>query len=281
VTGLGASKTDYWDALAHQFQYQQPPLRPCAEDIGIMRKIVGEWNPRHGRPQIKVLLFGVTPEIVNLGWPSGTHLLAVEKSQAMIDVVWPGEIQGQRKAIRGNWFNLDIEDHSFDFVIGDGFLTSLAYPDQYLQMARSIFRWLKPDGLMIARLFASPEKKETLQNILADLKANRISKFDILKWRLAMAIQKNIHQGVAVGDIYRAWMNIGKEIPFFPANTGWRPETMNTIKLYEGRTNAYTFPTVAELNAVFSSAFEPVSTTFPQYDFGHCCPILARRPRIS
>jgi SAM-dependent methyltransferase len=281
VTDFGASEKDYWDALAGQFQYQAPPLRPCAEDIGIMRQIVEEWSLRHDRPQINVLLFGVTPEIVNLGWPPGTRLLAVEKSQAMIDLVWPGKIDGQRKVIRENWFNLDVEEHSFDIIIGDGFLTSLAYPDQYLQIAKSIFRWLKPDGLMIARVFASPEEKETLQNILADLKANRISGFDILKWRLAMAIQKNIRQGVVVGDIYRAWTNIGKEIPFFPAHTGWRPETINTIKLYDGRTNAYTFPTVVELNAVFSSAFDPVSTIFPQYDFGHCCPILVHCPRVS
>jgi hypothetical protein len=140
---------------------------------------------------------------------------------------------------------------------------------------------LKPDGRLIARVFASPEKKETLQNILADLKANRISGFDILKWRLAMALQKNIRRGVVVGDIYRAWTDIGKEIPFFPMRTGWRPETMNTIKLYDGRTNAYTFPTVAELNTVFLPVFDAVSTTIPEYDFGPCCPILVYRPRVS
>lgn len=99
----------YWDLLANQFQHQQSPLRPCAEDIGIIHQIIHEWHERHSAPKPHALLFGVTPEIANLAWPANTFLRAFEKSQAMIDVVWPGDIPNQRQAVCGDWFDAIVE----------------------------------------------------------------------------------------------------------------------------------------------------------------------------
>lgn len=264
----------YWDSLANQFQHQQPPLRPCAEDMRILSAIVHDWHQRHSQPKSRVLLFGVTPEIANLSWPQNTSLLAVEKSQAMIDTIWPGDIHGQRQAVLGNWFDIELKEGSFDFVVGDGFSTGLAYPDQYIQMAGTISKWLKPDGLLIARLFVRTEKKETHEEIMTDLKAGRIARFDILKWRLGMAIQESARQGVIVDEIYRAWNRIEQQWPSLPEEAGWPRPTVNTIKLYEGRGDRYAFPTIKELTDVFSVHLKPISTTIPDYDFGQCCPTL-------
>lgn len=267
----------YWDLLAGQFQHQQPPLRPCAEDAYVIHRIVHDWHRHHSHPRTSALLFGVTPEIANLCWPANTFLLAVEKSQAMIDVVWPGNILDQRQVICGNWFDVQIEKHSIDLVVGDGFLTGLAYPRQYVQIAQTISQWLKPDGLLIARLFICLKKKETMDAIMADLAASRIARFDILKWRLAMAIQETAEQGVKVDDVYRAWSDIENKLPALTEQAGWPRATVNTIKLYEGRGERYVFPTLKELNAAFSPNLEPVSVTIPPYDFGQCCPTLVYR----
>ena len=195
----------YWDSLAHQFQHQQPPLRPCAEDARLLFQAVRDWSERNPRAHYRILLFGVTPEIANLPWPENASLLAIEKSQAMIDLIWPGNIPGRREVVAGNWFDIALKEASFDFVVGDGFSTGFAYPDQYHQIAEIISRWLKPDGLLVTRLFVRPEKEETHEAVLSDLRAGKIKRFDTLKWRLGMAIQQNARQGVFVDDIYRAW----------------------------------------------------------------------------
>jgi hypothetical protein len=272
---------NYWDSLALQFQHQGPPLRPCPEDIQTMRGLVLEWSSRHPRPWTNILLLGVTPEIATLPWPPGTRLLAVEKSQPMIDIVWPGDIPDQRQVICANWFDLRNQEGAFDIVIGDGFLTSMAYPDQYVQISRQASQWLKTDGLLILRAFARPEKKETLKDILADLTANAVPTFDTLKWRLAMAIQNDTARGVAVADIYRAWLDIEIQYPSLPERAGWLRANVDTIKLYDGRPDIYTFPTVNELNQALSVHLEQVSATFPKYPFGNNCPILTYRRKVT
>lgn len=269
----------YWDSLAHQFQHQQSPLRPCAEDMRLLHQIVQDQSVRNSHPHNRALLFGVTPEIATFSWPSNTSLLAIEKSQAMIDLIWPGNIPGRREVKCGNWLDIELEEASFNFVVGDGFLTGFAYPDQCRQIADKISRWLKPDGLLIARLFVRTAKKETHEAILTDLRAGKIKRFDILKWRLGMAIQENVRQGVIVDDIHRAWKRIEAEWPSLPEEAGWPRPTVDTIKLYESRTDRYVFPTIEELNDALSIQLEPVSTTIPDYDFGECCPTLVYRPR--
>jgi SAM-dependent methyltransferase len=268
---------DYWDSLAGQFQHQQPPLRPCAEDTNRIQRVIQDQSRQCPQSNTNALLFGVTPEIVNLSWPANTFLVAVEKSQPMIDLVWPGNILYRRQVIHGDWFGVKLKKHSFDFIIGDGFLTALSYPNEHEQFASRIFQWLKPDGLLIARLFIRPSKKETFAKILADLKASRIARFDILKWRLAMAIQRTTREGVMVDDIYRAWNKIEKDLPHLSEQAGWPRLTVDTIKLYAGRTNHYAFPTIKELKDIFSSRLKLVSITMPAYDFGQCCPILVYR----
>ena len=269
----------YWDLLANQFQHQQSPLRPCAEDIRVIHQIIHDWHHQHSPSGTSVLLFGVTPEIVNLSWPANTFLRAIEKSQAMIDVIWPGNIPKERQVVCNNWLDVTIEEHSLDLVVGDGFLTGLAYPQQYAQIARTISQWLKPGGLFIARLFVRKEEKETMDAIMTDLEAGRIARFDILKWRLAMAIQETAEQGVRMDNIYRAWCDIEKKLPTLLQQAGWPRATVNTIRLYEGRDNRYAFPTIKELDDAFSSCLEQVSVIIPGYDFGQCCPILVYRPK--
>lgn len=268
---------NYWDLLARQFHHQQPPLRPSAEDTAIVSGIVHDWHRTHSPARTNVLLLGVTPEIATLPWLANTSLLAIEQSQAMIDAVWPGNIPHQRKAVLGNWFDIDLKPQSFDLVLGDGFSTGMAYPDQYHNVAKRISQWLRPDGLFVARVFIRPERKETLERILTDLKNGKIRCFDILKWRLGMACQSSVEEGVIVEEIYHAWLAIAKDWPSVAADAGWPQPTVDTIKLYAGCRNRYHFPTIAEITPAFAESLELVSTTFPKYGFGECCPTLVYR----
>jgi hypothetical protein len=270
---------NYWDLLARQFHHQQPPLRPSAEDAAIFSGIIRNWHRTHSPAQTNLLLLGVTPEIASLPLPAHSSLVAIEQSQAMIDIVWPGNIPNQREVLRGNWFDIDLTPRVFDLVLGDGFTTGMAYPDQYRTAAKRISEWLRPKGLLVARLFIRSEKKETHDRILSDLKDRGIRRFDILKWRLGMASQNSVQEGVLVEEIHRAWTDLERDWPSLPEDAGWPRPTVDTIKLYAGRNHRYHFPTIAEISDEFGDRLELVSTTFPKYDFGECCPILVFRRR--
>jgi hypothetical protein len=272
------AQKSYWDLLAPKFQHQQPPLRPCAEDVRIFERVIREQYSRHQRGQTSALMFGVTPEIASLDWPAGTRLLAVEKSQPMINLVWPGNIPGRRDVIHENWFDLSLADCSQEIVIGDGVLTALAWPEQQHVFARMVARWLKTDGRLILRVFVRRLEGETQEEILADLQARRIPTFDILKWRLAMMLQPSVTDGVALDSVYRAWEDLERNHPQLLALTGWPAATMDTIRLYSGRTQRYAFPTMEELTAAFSPFLVPEEIIIPRYEFGQCCPIVICRP---
>ncbi|HEU5125842.1 MAG TPA: class I SAM-dependent methyltransferase [Verrucomicrobiae bacterium] len=264
----------YWDAMAEHFQFQQAPLRPSAEDIELIENTLADWRSRHPSQSLNVLLLGVTPEIAGLNWPENSHLLAIERSRPMIDRFWIGDVPGRRNVRCANWFEVEIPEASIDVVIGDGVLTPLAFPTQYRQMAERIAHWLKPSGILNLRVFARTERAESMSHISADLKAGRIPRFDILKWRIAMALQRDVGGGVMLADIHQAWEKLEREHPLEIENAGWPRQTINTIQLYAGRPARYSFPTVAELDEAFSPALKRQSVRVPKYVFGECCPTL-------
>ncbi|HEY9510407.1 MAG TPA: class I SAM-dependent methyltransferase [Verrucomicrobiae bacterium] len=264
----------YWDAMANHFQFQQPPLRPGAEDIAQIENTIAVWQSHHPGQTLNALLLGVTPEIARLDWPANSHLLAIERSQPMIDRFWIGDIPGRRTVRCTDWFHVEIPEASIDVVIGDGVLTPLTFPTQYRQMAERIARWLKPDGVLNLRVFARTEAAESMSAIVADLKAGRIPRFDILKWRIAMALQRDVLGGVMLAHIHQAWEKLEREHPLEIENAGWPRQTINTIQLYAERPARYSFPTVGELDEAFLPALKRQSITVPKYEFGECCPTL-------
>ena len=94
-TGPEPDGTHHWAAIARQWKQLGPPLRPVAQDIGFYWNAAEKWVRERGAP--RVLLLGVTPELYHLPWPKGTDLLAVDRSQAMIETVWPGP----KEAVQG------------------------------------------------------------------------------------------------------------------------------------------------------------------------------------
>ena len=264
----------YWDAMAKHFQFQQPPLRPSAEDIAQIENTIAVWQSHHPGQPLNALLLGVTPEIARLNWPANSHLLAIERSQPMIERFWIGDIPGRRTVRCTDWFHVEIPEASMDIVVGDGVLTPLAFPTQYRQMAGRIARWLKPDGVLHLRVFARTETAESMTAIVVDLKAGRIPRFDILKWRIAMALQRDVQSGVLLADVFQTWEKLEREHSSEIENAGWPRETINTIQLYAGRQARYSFPTVAELDEAFSAELQRIGMNVPSYAFGECCPTL-------
>jgi hypothetical protein len=62
---------------------------------------------------------GVTPEIAEIAWEPAHRLVAVDKSEGMVNAVWPGDTP-TRRGVVGDWLALDLPDAPFDLAVGDG-----------------------------------------------------------------------------------------------------------------------------------------------------------------
>lgn len=267
----------YWGGdVAHQWHLYGPPLRPCAADIRAMEDAVRRFTDPRARP-LDALLWGVTPEIASMSWPEGTQLLALDKSQPMIDLVWPGDVAGFRKAVQGDWFEYKSTDARHDVVIGDGNFAPLDFPRSYRALAAAARAALTDTGIVISRFWVRPTKPETPDAVFEDLRANRIQSFHAFKFRLAMALQENAETGVAVSEVLAAWKRARIDMTSLLAMTGWQQETVDMIYLYEGKTSRLTFPTIAELEGVMSEHFDTLETRYLDYELGDCCPIVTYR----
>jgi len=269
----------YWGGdVAHQWHLYGPPLRPCTADIRAIEDAVRRFADRPARP-LNALLWGVTPEIATMSWPEGTQLLAIDKSQPMIDLVWPGDVAGFRKAVQGDWFEYRCTEPRHDVVIGDGNFAPLDFPRSYRALAAAARASLTDTGIVISRFWVRPSKSETPDAVLEDLRANRIQSFHAFKFRLAMALQDDAETGVAVSEVFAEWKRARVDMGSLLAMTGWQRETVDMIHLYEGKTSRLAFPSIGELEAVMSEYFDTLETRCLDYELGGCCPIVTYRVR--
>ncbi|MCB0190031.1 MAG: methyltransferase domain-containing protein, partial [Caldilineaceae bacterium] len=124
------------------------------------QQIIGHHN---------ALLLGVTPAIATMKWPRRSRLLAVDSSEGMLDAIWPGDEPGVRLARAGNWLTLPVKSGSCTTVIGDCSFNCVAFPTVVQQLAASVARVLKEDGVLILRLYVQPERAHSLEQYFDDL----------------------------------------------------------------------------------------------------------------
>jgi SAM-dependent methyltransferase len=258
------------------------PLRPAAEDIEYLRasvaRLVSAPAPAEPTPARSALLLGVTPEIAELAWQPPHRLVAVDKSEGMVNAVWPGDTP-TRRAIVGDWLALELAEAPFDLVVGDGIFSLFDFPAGYARLAAALARVVKPGGLLSVRLFCRPEPSESLEQVFQALFAGRIGNFHIFKWRLAMALQGDATRGVRLADIWTAFCERGGSVTEVAARAGWPEPVVGTIEGYRGVEERYSFSTAREVAGGLASAFELVETWQPSYELGERCPHLSFRRR--
>src|SRR5262249_49506529 len=196
------------------------------DDIRTMETVVHALKAANpGRP-LRALLCGVTQEIARMNWPEPTELLAVDRSESMVHVVWPGDVPGRRRAMVGDWMNLSVEPQSQDVVIGDGCFALFDHPRGQRAFAEARQRILQPYGLFIMRFFIQAQGRESSAEVFQALDAGAIGNFHIFKWRLAMSLQEDSHRGVKLADVWDVWNTSGIDPAQLAARTGWPEETI-------------------------------------------------------
>jgi SAM-dependent methyltransferase len=209
---------DQWSQISERFNEWTAPLRPSQEDVALFKNSL--------RPRDRVLLLGVTPELLPLS------NVAIDKN--------PNVIAAYRdKAIFGDWRDLPFEAE-FDAVIGDGCLTVFqGTPAHFFQQVRKV---VKDEGSITLRLFISPEEKESLDEVV---RTKEQTGFHAFKWRVAHALANPY---VTVKKLYDVIF------PIWPHPT---------LEVYQESDLVYYFPKLSELDEwsdiQFSSSYELAS----------------------
>src|SRR6185312_1639362 len=119
----------HWDNQAKQWSLLGSPLKPSHVDIQNHISWVSD-KIQPNQNALTVLVLGVTPELVQIPWPSGTSLFAIDYSAAMVNDILPAKTSTiTPHGLIGNWLQLPIVSASVDIVIGDGSYSSLASKD--------------------------------------------------------------------------------------------------------------------------------------------------------
>lgn len=276
---LTADAPLHWHEMGRLWAQLGAPLRPPSEDIRFYTKILRRWTQDSSVPP-RALILGVTVELYHLPWPSGTRLLALDHTGGMIHAVWPG---GRNTAICGNWKEIPLAANSQDIVFCDGGISVLAYPCETRQMIEALERVLSPRGICVFRLYTPPAKRESPDSVLADLVAGRIASLNLLKLRLAMAMQTDAREGIQVQRIWNAINRAAPDFETLASRIGWKLEHLMAINAYRNSTARYYFPAEAQVLELFEErkgAFKMEEGHRPKYVLGERCPTLVFR-RIS
>lgn len=255
---------NHWLTIHQWWQRLGPPQRPPADVIAAVKVLVQGIEGRG-------LLLGVTPEYADL-LPDMT---AVDRSRSMLDHIWPGDT-ARRRAIQGDWLDYDAPAGSFAVVVGDGSLNVLTYPDGIERLFERLTRLLRPGGRAVFRVYTTPGAGETLPDLPRIVQEKGVPNIHGLKWRIALALtRKTGEANLAVTAIRDAFLTLFPDRGRLGAATGWPAEEIDTIDMYRGSQEVYSFPTRAQLLAVVPPAFVGARLVEAgNYDLAPACPLL-------
>lgn len=279
MVGIQAHTETYWDGLARAYAALGPPLRPTRGEIAALERSVAAYAAQTGDRLLRGLMLGVTADIATMRWPARCSLLAVDLSREMIRSVWPGDIAGVRRAVCGNWISLPARPSSCDIAIGDGSMNCVSYPDGFRAVAASVFQALKSEGIYVARCYAQPERKEEPAAVMESLAGRENPTFHHFKFRLLMAMQRNVNEGVAVDEVYRYWAQYGLDPAVVAERQGWDVEGVRDIQLYRGASTVHFFPTLEEQRSLLREYFDELSCSTDACVLGERCPMVVLTPR--
>jgi SAM-dependent methyltransferase len=250
-------------AIFHQYWPRlRPPLRPNAEVVAAISGAIRDHRSH-------VLLLGVTPELADIG----AHTTALDLSQNMIADVWPGDTPA-RRAVHGSWLEMPFE-RQFTAAIGDGSPDVLASSKLSVLFAE-LERVLKPGARIAFRIYATPERCESIAELGEQTLAGNVQGFHALKWRIAMAIAAA--QGDMDVPVDQIWRSFQKEFPDrgrLGRATGWSAEDIAEIDIYAGVDTVYSFPTRREIVAALPGIFaDPRFVSSGSYPLAERCPVL-------
>jgi len=205
-----------WSEFHKRFAVQGLPQIPDEAVAGRYRELIAGHDRR-------VLLLGITRALASLG----DDLTALDFNPAQIERMWPGDA-ADRRAHLGDWRDLEPPPAPFTAAIGDGSLSTLAWPADYREVLGRVAAALAPGGVLVIRCFLAPDEREPLERVVADVREGRERDCNAARWRVAMAIADR-RGGIAARDFAAAWRHAFPDFAALAGLTGWCLEGMNLI----------------------------------------------------
>ncbi len=277
---MTAEHSHFWQRQWQWWHTIGPPLRPSETDVALMEEAVNAYagaqmtNGQIGLQAPVALLLGVTPELAAMRWPQGTSLRAVDKSQEMIDRVWPGTAPTGAQPMCGHWLKLPLPTASVDIVVGDGVFSQVSYPEEAAGLVEEIRRVLRPGGLFALRTFVRPQSQPSVEQVFRHLEAGEYGSFHVFKWCLNMALQPSLQEGVRLDNVWKIFIDRYPEPARLALARGWPRQDVETIHAYEGSPARFFYPTLTELRHYLETAFDETACREPAYELGERCPHL-------
>lgn len=266
-------QTQVWGRHAQQWGQVGPPLKPSVDDARLMLSALqGVLESSSDKCLIGVL--GVTPELVQLPWPSHVTLMAFDHSMDMINRIWEPHPTIRSYAQSADWRLLPMAAGSLDAAVGDGSLNALPDISIYPAMLCEMHRVLIDEGLLVIRCFIRPDVREHTPALVASAMRGQMANFHVLKWRLAMSLVSEPGGSVTVDEIWQAFQTLFPSRTALHESTGWPHEQINTIDAYRNMPTRYTFPTLTELRKLVEPWFNVTSVEYPRYALADRCPTL-------
>jgi SAM-dependent methyltransferase len=279
--GCMPSGSNVWTEIARGYAAFGSPFVPSGEDIAAFERAVATHADRSRGGRLQAVMLGVTPGLALMRWPQGVHLTAVDISPEVIAAIWPGDLQGVRRAIRASWFSIPLERKSCDVVIGDGSLATCRFPAEVRELAHSVHDLLRDNGLFVFRSYLRPPSQETVDAVFNALFSGNGLTVDCFKMRLYMAMQRSVQEGVAVREAARTLEKYGLDRRVMQAQLGWSAAAIEPFSIWPRSDAVYSFPTLEEIRGAIGDFFDDVSIDYPAYDLGRCCPTVAVRSRSA
>lgn len=276
---MEARTEELWSQQASRWAHVGAPTRPTAEDGRLMlESLTGLWTDASRARRLIVL--GVTPEVVSLPWPTRGELTAYDASAAMIAAAWKAHPELPSRVVRADWRALPLPDGSVDLAAGDGCLTALPGLATARAVAAELARVLAPEGRLVMRCFLRPDRAESVESVREDVLRQRVRNFGTLKWRLAMALCDPLSSTVLPATVHSTFERLFPDRARLAAVTGWSLESIGTLDSYRAMQSCFTFPTRGEVEELFRPGLVVERELTGHYELAERCPtLLLRRPR--
>jgi len=268
---------DHWKKTHLNLMPGRPPWRPSREDGTFMHEMAERALGR-SRKDARVLVLGVTPEIIQLDWPNTTHIVAIDSSPGMIASTWRPHPTARSSVVCARWQETPLMDAAFDAVVGDGSLNALPDLNQYRKVFEQASRVLRPGGLLVLRCFLRPDSIILPAQVVSSAVSGAFPTTSAFRLRFAFSLTGS-DGSVGLAHLRESFNALVPDRDGLAHATGWPREDIDKVDIDKDSQVRLTFPTQSELTSLSEPIFEIERLEHGTYTQSEYCPtVLFRRP---
>lgn len=252
----------------------RPPWNPSADDGALMLAMT---MPADASAPRRVLVLGVTPQIMQLDWPRGTDLLAVDSNLGTIGSVWLPHPTLPSHAVCAWWHDMPISDGAVGAVVGDGSLNALPSLEAYKRVFTEVRRVLARDGVLVLRCFLRPDQAEDAGAVVAMARKGAFPTTGAFHLRFAFALT-DATGSVGLMEIRDRFNALVPDRDELAHAAGWPRSDIDRVDLDKDSHVRLTFPTEGQWRDACGPLFTIERMARGTYTQAEYCPTLLFRP---